>query len=30
MPHILIFIAAFWIASTVSLPGSESLSNKEA
>ena len=30
MPHILIFIAAFWIASTVSLPGSETSSNKEA
>jgi hypothetical protein len=28
MPHILIFIAAFWIASTVSLPGSESSPNK--
>jgi hypothetical protein len=30
MPHILIFIAAFWIALTVSLPGSERLPNKEA
>jgi hypothetical protein len=30
MPHILIFIAAFWIASTVSLPGSEKLPNQEA
>jgi hypothetical protein len=30
MPHILIFIAAFWIASTVSLPGFEKLPNQEA
>ena len=30
MPHILIFIAAFWIALTVSLPGSERLPNNEA
>jgi len=30
MPHILIFIAAFWIASTVSLHDSEQLPGKEA
>ena len=30
LPHILIFIAAYWIALTVSRSGSESPSNKEA
>lgn len=30
MPHILIFIAAFWIASTVSLTPSEKLAQQEA
>jgi hypothetical protein len=30
LPHILIFIAAFWIASTVNLPGPATLPNKEA
>jgi hypothetical protein len=30
LPHILIFIAAFWIASTVSLAHSEKLAQQEA